>query len=358
MGGTVVGFMNNYGCYTHGATALAVSYPHMDVAIGYGKNTKRNPKKAALQCTNMIKKQLMNSKYKNKFLFNLVSGASVMRIPGQGEKKVVESGLVSKFAQLTFNTTQYLLQKGFGREDEVFAEIIDIMPEYSMILGTTMDDYRALRNYQFFNKKVITNAVLNLGIITNLDINTCTSHGMKKTDKKFELTKVNKYIIKEINYKSARQELIRILNFPEKFLTDEKILRIIPYYPISIKKEEREIPLVMPGILGNSVLVPSIVNIGEASILTVTGTDIVNSINKNLLDSCSIIPNFIIFSSCMTIIDTLGAKINIFREKIIDKFDYLPFIMIFSAGEGTYSQLTGINYANMSVNSATFGHHK
>ncbi|MEM0466983.1 MAG: hypothetical protein QXX20_05230 [Candidatus Thermoplasmatota archaeon] len=49
VGGTVAGFMNNYGCYTHGATALAVSYPYMDVAVGYGRNTKRNPKKAARQ---------------------------------------------------------------------------------------------------------------------------------------------------------------------------------------------------------------------------------------------------------------------------------------------------------------------
>ena len=36
VGGTVTGFMNNHGCYTRGATALAVSYSNMDVAVGYG----------------------------------------------------------------------------------------------------------------------------------------------------------------------------------------------------------------------------------------------------------------------------------------------------------------------------------
>ena len=45
VGGTVAGFMNNYGCYTRGCTAIAVSYPNMDVAVGIGHNTKRNPKK-------------------------------------------------------------------------------------------------------------------------------------------------------------------------------------------------------------------------------------------------------------------------------------------------------------------------
>ena len=50
IGGTVAGFVNNHGCYTRGATALAVSYKNMDVAIGVGKKIKRNPKKAARKC--------------------------------------------------------------------------------------------------------------------------------------------------------------------------------------------------------------------------------------------------------------------------------------------------------------------
>jgi hypothetical protein len=41
IGGTVAGFINPQGCYTRGATALAVNYPNMDVAIGIGHNTKR-----------------------------------------------------------------------------------------------------------------------------------------------------------------------------------------------------------------------------------------------------------------------------------------------------------------------------
>ena len=44
IGGTVTGFMNNYGCYARGTTGLGVSSRYMDVAIGYGKNTKREPK--------------------------------------------------------------------------------------------------------------------------------------------------------------------------------------------------------------------------------------------------------------------------------------------------------------------------
>ena len=40
VGGTVVGFMNNFGTFTRGTSALAVSYSNMDVTVGIGKNPK------------------------------------------------------------------------------------------------------------------------------------------------------------------------------------------------------------------------------------------------------------------------------------------------------------------------------
>jgi len=56
IGGTISSFINNYGCYARGATALAISYPKMDVAIGIGRHTKITPKRAATKCAETIKK--------------------------------------------------------------------------------------------------------------------------------------------------------------------------------------------------------------------------------------------------------------------------------------------------------------
>ena len=89
VGGTVRGFSNTYGCYTRGATSLAVSSKTMDVAVGVGNNTKRNPKKAAIKCAEMIKSGLKNSTYKNSFLLNIISGAEVPNMPPLGRKKVI-----------------------------------------------------------------------------------------------------------------------------------------------------------------------------------------------------------------------------------------------------------------------------
>ncbi len=357
VGGTVVGFMNNYGCYTRGASALAVSYPNMDVVLGVGKNTKRNPKKAARQCAEMIKKEFSKSKYHNKFLMNFVSGPETMKIPGQGYKKVVDSGFISKFVTLVFGMSQYLLHKGPGREDEFFEEIVKKLPEYHMILGTSMDDYKWINNYQFLSNNILTNSAINLGIATDLGLDVYTTHGMKETDIKFEITKLSRdgHIIHKINNKPAVHELYRLLNWPEGFLNEKTMAHTILYYPISLKRHNREVPVVMPTILKDSILTPCIVDKGEVSILTVSGRNLIDAMSENLQFFDGITPEFGIFSSCMTILQTLGYKMNMVREELLDYFNEKPFLLFWCAGEGTYSPNNDITYANMSFNTAVFG---
>ena len=360
IGGTVLGFINNFGCFTRGASALAVSYPNMDVAISFGKNTKRNPKNAAKQSSRSIKKSFSDTNYSNKFLLNFISGPGAMKIPGQGYKKVIDSGFISKFITQAFGISQYILQKGFGREDEVFEEMTKLLPDYNMILGTAMDDYKTgLCNYQFFNNEILTNSMVNLAIATDLDFDVFTNHGMKKSNIKFNITKLsrNKHIIREINNKSAVQELYRILNWPKGFLNEKTMGHTILYYPISVKRHEREIPVVLPYFLKDSVMTPCVIDEGEVSIMTISGKNLIQAMENNLKHfNNEIQPEFGLFSTCMTILVTLGYKINIIREEISSYFKEKPFLMFFSAGEGTYSPESSITYANMSFNTSIFGH--
>jgi len=46
----VMGFITSHGCFTRGATAIAFSYPRMDVAVGIGKNTKETKKSSRSLC--------------------------------------------------------------------------------------------------------------------------------------------------------------------------------------------------------------------------------------------------------------------------------------------------------------------
>lgn len=357
IGGTIAGFMNNYGSYTRGTSALAVSYLNMDVAVGCGKNTKRNPKRAAKQSSDKIKRGLFNSKYSNKFLLNLVSGASVMKIPGQGYKRVIDSGFMSKFVMQAFGMSQFLFQKGVGREDEILEEIVKKLPDYHMVLGTTIDDNKGISNYQFCNDKVYTNTIINLGLSTDMDLDVFTTHGMKKSDVSFDITKLskNRHIIQEINNKPAVEELYRIFNWPDGFLNEKTMAHTIIYYPISLRRHKREVPVVMPFILKDAIMTPCVIDEGKVDILTVSGKNIVNSMKENLKVFSDINPEFGLCSSCMTIIETLGYKTQIIREEMLNYFHEKPFIMFFCAGEGSFSPVRQITYANMSFNIAVFG---
>jgi hypothetical protein len=358
VGGTVTGFMNNYGCFSRGASALAVSNPSMDVAIGVGKNTKRNPHRAAKQCADMIQNSLRTSQYTNKFLLNFISGPVMPSIPGVGQKKYIRSGFISKFSLQALGLSQALLQKGLGREDEIFEDTVQQLPSYQMILGTSMDDYKGMRNYQFFNDKILTNAVVNLGISTDLDLDVCTTHGMKETDLRFTITKLGakNHAICKINNKPAVPELMRILHWPEGFLTEETMGHTILYYPISLKRRGREVPVVMPVILKDSILVPCIIDDGDVSILTVSGKDLLNAFRENLHLFDDIQPEFGLLSTCMTILQTLGGKTNQIQEELHHYFKEKSFLLFYSAGEGIYSPTKDITYANMSFNTAVFGH--
>jgi hypothetical protein len=360
VGGTVAGFINNDGCYARGTTALAVSYPNMDIAIGIGHNTKRNPKKAVAKSCNMIKDKLINSKYNNKFLLNFVSGPSTIKIPGQGNKRVIDSGFMSKFIVSAFGMSQYIFQKGLGREDEILEESSKNLPDYRMLLGASIDDHKGLINFQFFNDKIFTNALVNLGIATDLIFDICTTHGMKKTDTKFNITKLhkNQHIIQKINNKPALDELLHLLNWPEGYLNDKTMSHTAIYYPISLNRHGKDTPAVMPFVLKDSIMTPCIIDKGEVTILTVNGNNIVNAIKDNLISFEKIQPEFGLFSSCMTIMETLGDKIYIIKEEISSIFKEKPFLMVFCAGEGSYSPEKKLTYANMSFNTSIFGYTK
>ena len=358
VGGTVTGFMNNYGCFSRGASGIAVSSSSLDVAVGLGRNTKRNPKKAAKQCAEMIQDTLKESPFQNKFLLNFISGPVMPSIPGVGQKKYIRSGFVSKFALQALGLSQTLVQKGLGREDEIFEETVQQLPEYQMILGTSMDDYKGIRNYQFFNDKLLTNTIVNLGVATDLDLNVRTTHGMKKTDLHFTITKLGarNHAICKINNKPAVPELLRLLQWPEGFLTEETMSHTILYYPISLKRRGREVPIVMPVIIKDSILVPCIIDDGDVSILTVSGKDLINAVQENLHFFDGIQPEFGLFSACMTILQTLGDKTTMLHKELCRYFKQKSFLLFYSAGEGTYSPTTDMTYANMSFNTAVFGH--
>jgi hypothetical protein len=357
IGGTVTGFSNNYGCYSRGVTALSVSFPKMDVALGFGKNTKRNPKKAAKQCAKMIKDRLKSSKYENKFLLNLISASEIPNIPPIGRKKIIREGLIIKIIMQLFGFSQYVFQKGAGRDDEVIREMIKYFPDFYMLGGGTLDDGTGFTNYQFINNKVLTNSVVTLGIKTQYNIGVLTTHCMKKTDVDFKITKMSKDggIIHEINHKPAASELIRLLNWPDDFLKDDTWFKTNYYFPLGfpLDNSDRLGIRVVVGIFGESLITTLRTKESNVSILTIDGRNLMKSIDDNI-NSYKNKPEFGLIASCSTRLITLGDKIYLARDNLLNYFCESPFIEIYVGGESTYSPEKGLIYTNMSFNSAIF----
>jgi len=358
IGGTVRGFINNQGCFTRGTTAMAVYGSEMDVAIGYGKNTKRNPNAAAHKCAKMIKGKLRNSKYENKFLLNLISASEIPDIPSLGRKKIVKPGLAPKALMKMYGFSQYVLQKGHGRDDEIVEEMIKEFPDYHMMGGGTIDGGPGINSYQFFNKEVLNNSIVSLAMNTINKLDVLTTHNMKKTGIEFKITKTSKdgRIIHEINGKPAFSELLRLLNWQKEFLNEDTWLKTTFYFPLGsryLKSETCFGPRVIGFVLGESLVTGFRSKDPNASILTIDGRSLLETINKNL-ESFPSSPEFGIIASCTTRLETMGDKIYRARDRILRYFGENPFIVFYVGGESTYSPEKGLNYINMSFNSALF----
>jgi hypothetical protein len=358
IGGTVRGFTNNYGCYTRGATALAVSSPDMDVAVGYGRNTKRNPIKAAGQCGEMIKAGLKDSKYTNKFLLNIISASELPDMPPFNKKKIIRSGFSIKVLIRLFGFSQYMLQKGAGRDDEVVKELIKKFPDYHMLGGGTVDDGPNLRNYQFFNTDVLTNSVVTLAIKTDFSLDVTTTHNMKKTDINFTITKNSKdgRIIHEINGKPAASELLRLLRWPKDILNDDTWYKTTYYFPLGFHDNTSKNdfgPRVIGAIYDESLVTVIGSKNKDACILTIDGRNLLKAIDDNL-NTYSCKPSFGLIASCTTRLETLGDKVYQAREQVLKYFRDRPFIEFFVGGESTYSPEKGLQFVNISFNTAIF----
>jgi hypothetical protein len=201
---------------------------------------------------------------------------------------------------------------------------------------------------------------VNLGISTDLNLDAVTTHGMKETDLHFTITKLGagNHAICKINNKPAVPEFLRLLKWPEGFLTEETMLHTILYYPISLTHGNRKVPIVTPLIMKDYIFVPCIIDAGEVSILTVNGKDLIHAVQENLQHFQTLQPEFGLFSTCITILQTLGQKTYLIQEELQKYFKDKSFLLFYSAGEGTYSKEHDITYANMSFNTAVFGSEK
>lgn len=355
VGGTVAGFMTSEGCYTRGVTALAVEYKNMDVAIGIGHDTKKNPEKAAKEFTEMITKDNTFPKYPERFLFILTSGTKVPSLLGTGVKRVYKSKISGYMLSNLLKTSSQISQRGLGREDIILEEISKQMPDFKIIGGSSIDDNKLDKNFQFFNCSINTNSVVGVSINTDKKILLDSQVAVEKTSKVFKVkTAGEKCIINKIDDKPATKSFFDYLNWPES-LMDERLHRRTFFYPILFEKNGEIFPEVIGGLAGNSIICgfdvkSDTVCIGRSS------RKILINVLKNGLNNITIesIPKFSLIIYCSALLETLG--IDFFKVQTIlkDFHGESPFLLIATGGEDFKIPNKVEKHSNETINMAAF----
>jgi hypothetical protein len=332
IGGTVAGFINNYGSYSRGASALAVSYPNIDVAVGIGKQTKLNPKKAVKTCSYMIKKSLEKSKFKNHFLINVISGPTIPF----SKFNVIKSKIVGKLAAHLGYKLFSLFGVGVGKEDDMIDWMVNLMPDYFIIGGSTMDSGQMFHNYQFIDNQVHTNSIVALGCSTDLDIFIKSSLGVHDTNKTFDITNMvyNDRIITKINNKPAKEEFLSKLGIVEKQFVElgPFYYKTSNYFPITFE-ENNKYTSGVAGFLGDYVALGYKARGNKVKLLSITGEEIIDLID-DMFEEYNINKYPFIFIPCSFIlVNTLGSRTNLIRKKLEENIDNIPYLMVLTVNE-------------------------
>ena len=332
IGGTVAGFINNYGSFSRGATALAVSYPNIDMAIGLGTQTKLSPKKAAKTCAYMIKKKLKNSKFKNKLLINIISGPTVPFEKINVIKSKYLGSLAAHFGYKLFSA----IGSGVGKEDDIIDELVTIMPDYNIIGGSTLDTGRMYHNYQFVDKEVLTNSIVALGCCTDSSVFIRSGLGLHETEKTFNITKTisNGRIITKIDDKPAKEAFLNSIGIIENQFVElgPFYYRTSNYFPITFE-EKPGYTSGVAGFFGDYIALGYKARGEKVRILSITGEEIVKLIDDTFQNFDKDDHTFAFITCSFILPNTLGSKTNIIKNKLEEYVDNMPYLMVLTVNE-------------------------
>lgn len=353
VGSTVAGFMDNHNCYARGASALVVYSDEIDIAIGIGRNTKRNPKKAAEDCARMIKKTI--SFNKNALSIVFTSGPTKPMFPIIGKKWVIKSGLISYLSVQFFELSTRLLQLGYGREEEVFRELTSKLPSSYFIGGSSSDNNQVLSNFQFFNNSVFNNSTVLLTISTNHIPEISSIHGLLPTGRKMLVTKKSSggRVVSQFDGKSATKKYIETIGLPEDMM-DEQLHRKSFFYPLAYKNLDGKIcPAAVGGLLKDSLYFSYGLEKDELELMVFSGKSMANNVDSIIKEKIKK-SDFLFGIVCCSWLETLGSGIFKINEKISSKFNK-PYLIVFSLGEDVYEPGQQPMHLNETFNISTLG---
>jgi len=350
VGGVFSGFINHDGVYAKGVTALACSYPNMDVTVSFGENVKRNPKRAALQCAKMIKDQTKN-KYDKKIIFSFISGGELPKASSSKGEGNIKSKIKAKIILKMFSFFQKVMQKGLGNEQEFLEYLSEEIPDFSIIHGSMINNLTLMSNYQFLDKKVLKETALALTIEIDRDFELNYANATERFSEDFIISEISKdkRVIKKINNKPAFKELRRIMSWTDEYLNQQlDWMALTSKYPIAFEENGKIYIRTISMILGDYIGTMGKINSKKAFIGSISQTKMIDSIDEVIKDDN---PDFGFLVSCIARQGFLGIKVYQIQEKLKKHFKEKPFLLLYTGGEGMRKLGGKLEYLNESITS-------
>lgn len=355
IGGTIPGFIAPQGCFTRGVTAIGVQSDSMDIAVGIGKNTKRNPKKAVASCYSMIGERLSSSRYPHAFLYEIVSGAILPKIPGVPPMRVIPHSKIGRIMTMSSTVSTKLLQMGVGREAEIMDELKNKFNNYVILGVSSIDNNNLFSNNQFLGENVYTNSIVALGVKTDLNFELNTTHGLHKSDIQFNVTDTGTFncAIRKIDGKPATKTFLNKIGWAEDYL-DERIHRKTLFVPLGYEKEGKLAAAVMAFFYGDDIVCTRDIPLGEVSVYHTSGRELVESVEENLEKFKDREHCLSLIVSCTARLETLGAHVYDIWGKLKEFYGDTPFLHIFAGGEQAWAPDFGGGHHSESFNVVSF----
>jgi len=350
IGCDVNGFITNNGCFAKGIVALAIKADNIKVTCSFGKNTKRNPKKAAKQFLKNIKSD-ENNKFKHKLLVTNISG---MEMPKSGSSSpIIKSKIVGNFILILLKIIQKLKQQGFPRDDEILKYISKELSDFDIIYGASGSLVNMSENYQFYNKEVLRESIVGLIIETNDNYFLDYANAAEETKIKLNITKLSKdkHIIKNLNNKPALSEFLKVMNWKMDDFEKAKWIDITSKYPFAYYQNGKIFlrPILM--ISGDYLGCLAQIEKNNIFLVKMSRDKMVESVDELLYPKK---PDFGLFTSCIARQGFLGVKVFQVQEKLKNYFQEKPFLLIYTGGEGIKKQNQDIEYLNETITCTIF----
>jgi len=219
-----------------------------------------------------------------------------------------------------------------GKEVDVIDELTSNASDFNIIGGSSVDSGKMLTNYQFIDNQIHTNSIVAMGCKIDLPVFLKGDIGVHQTDKTFKITGTacDEYVITKIDKKPAKMQFFNLLNFPvEQFGELEHFYyKTSDYFPITFEENSDRV-IGVAGIFGDSLVVSHKIPGKNVKLLSITGEEILRTIEKIIQDKneCSF-PFLLGFSSAVYLF-MLGRRtfdIKNMLDKIMGK---KPYLMLF-----------------------------